>query len=568
MPSKEHYGSSARHTLYRSGPALMLSGGILLSAIAMIGLTVVHARANVTATLSEGFSNPQAAQPQSGGLIAGNPGGSTSVHVRVSTPLPNGGHAGGDSQCDCCKDCEGKLNETRKDLEARIEADRKDAEGRIDKWMDTSKWILALVIGLAGIVYPVFGGFAAYVNIKAVRDDAKDMLAEVRKRMEEIEQKYSDGLAAAREAARNEAQNQAELYRKGIDELERKHQQVLKDASDEAKRQLEAVRKDSEEFVQQYQQNFPEFTAMEERLLRLMREMERRMPSEEDWNNDDSFRKLSEADRQYILDSELPVAAMSVFNFDKSSKLKPRLSSIYAVFARFYLGRYGTLTGDSESDFWRAVSYAGRAIDLDPEGSAGYRLRGAIHLARYERLSKASPPASADVLEKSLTAAELDLSQAIQKGTAESVDAGAYYNQALVRYYRGDIEGAIRVSRQLLGLESKVSRLHREKYLPGIYVNLGSFLAMLAERAAKENQPEAVRQFGSQAVEAIVLGAEDLKKTEVQDEGLARLKGLLRSELDSDQELSRLGQTYRAQLDALLRGGATGGVQSNPEEHA
>jgi len=524
LPSQKPYGSSARHTLYRPGPALMLSGGVLLSAIAMIGLTVVPARAKGATSTGDGLSNPQAAQPQSGGSPAGNPGGNTSVHVRVLTPSPNGQHAGGNSQCDCCNDCEGKVNEAKKDLEARIEADRKEAEGRIDKWMDTCKWILELVIGLAAIVYPVVGGIAAYVNVKAVHDEAKDMLAKIDKEREEIKRNAEltlEGLMA---------QNKAQL--------------------------------------DWFKENLPEFAAMEEQLLLRMREMERRMPSEEDWNSDDSFRKLSEADRQYILDSELVVAAMSVFNLGKSPKLRPRLSSIYAIFARFYLGRYRTSTGGSESDFWRAVSYADRVIDLNREGSAGYRLRGAIHLARYERLSKASPPADAAALEQSLTAAEPDLSDAIQKGTAESVDAGAYYNQALVRYYRGDVEGAIRVSRQLLGLESKISRIHREKYLPSIYVNLGSFLAMLVERAAKENQLEAARQFSSQAVEAIAAGVEDFKKTEVQDGGLAILKGLLRSELDSDQELSRLGQTYRAQLDALLQGGAASGVQSNPEEHA
>jgi tetratricopeptide (TPR) repeat protein len=226
------------------------------------------------------------------------------------------------------------------------------------------------------------------------------------------------------------------------------------------------------------------------------------------------------------------------------------------------------LAEDSESDFLRAVSYAGRVIDLNPDGGAGYRLRGAIHLARYERLAKASPPAGASALEQSLAKAELDLSEAIQKGTAESVDAGAYYNQALVRYYRGDIEGAVRVSRQLLGLESKISRLQREKYLPSIYVNLGSFLAKLAKRAAEENQLDAVRQFSSQAVEAIARGVEDFKKTEMQDGGLARLKELLRSELDSNQELNGLGQTYRDQLEVLLGGGAANGSQSNPEKRS
>jgi hypothetical protein len=403
------------------------------------------------------------------------------------------------------EEIEARVNDAKKDLEARNDEDWKHANERIAEKTDGSQQLLDKLITLVS-VYTVFLGFAALFTLKNARDEAKE--------------------------------------------------------------QVETIRKQADENVQKYQQNFPEFTGMHERVQQLMREMERRLPSEEDWNNDDSFRKLSEADRQYIVDSELTVAAMSIFDFGKSPKLKPRLSSIYAVFARFYIGRYRTLAEDSESDFLRAVSYAGRVIDLNPDGGAGYRLRGAIHLARYERLAKASPPAGASALEQSLAKAELDLSEAIQKGTAESVDAGAYYNQALVRYYRGDIEGAVRVSRQLLGLESKISRLQREKYLPSIYVNLGSFLAKLAKRAAEENQLDAVRQFSSQAVEAIARGVEDFKKTEMQDGGLARLKELLRSELDSNQELNGLGQTYRDQLEVLLGGGAANGSQSNPEKRS
>lgn len=517
MLSKNSSASKIERWMRRARPKSTAMSWALLFAAALVAVDAARPWRFGSIEPVEAIASAQSL-PSPAGQAPASAGGSASVEIQLSQPAPGGARrAVKCAPCDTCKDCESRIAAALKDLEARIDKDRKDAEDRLDKWMDTCKWILELVIALAGIVFPAIGGIAAYLNVKTVRDDAKDLLDKVEKRTKEIEKES----------------------RLRLDELVA-----------QGKAQLD-----------QYQQNFPQFTAMDERVQALMGEMERRMPREEDWNNVDSFRKLSEADRQYILDSEVPVAAMSVFNLGNSPKLRPRLSAIYAVFARFYLGRYQTPAGGSESDFWRAVSYADRVIHLDPGDSGGYRLRGAIHLARYERLSKAALPADANAREQSLNSAELDLSEAIRKGTADYVDAGAYYNQALVRYYRGDIEGAIQVSRQLLGLESKLSRLHREKYLPSIYVNLASFLAMLAERAKKQNQQEAERQFGIQAVEAVARGVENFKKTEMQDRGLSRLKELLGSELDSDQELNRLEQAYRKQLEDMLRSDTADGAQ-------
>jgi tetratricopeptide (TPR) repeat protein len=377
-----------------------------------------------------------------------------------------------------------------KELEARIEADRKNASERIDERMDGAKTLLDKLITLVG-VYSVILGITAFITVKFARDEAKEEIENYRKKIESIEQEY--------------------------------------------------------------QQNFPEFTLMDARIQQLLREMELHMPSMDDWNDDDSFRNLREVDRQYITDSELTIAAISVFALDRSPRMRPRLVSIYSIFARFYAGRDHASDHRQESDFVRALSYATRVVKLSPESSAGYRQRGAIYLARYQRLVGDSPAVAADTLEQVLKSAETDLAEAIGKGTDDAVDAGAYYNRALLSYYKGDIEAAVTVSRRLLGLRSKITSLDRERYLPYIYQNLGCFLALLAQSAASKKKTKAARQLGAEAVQALTSGIEDFKITEAQDGGLARLKKGIASELGKDGDLSKLREPFRQQVAALLQ---------------
>lgn len=325
----------------------------------------------------------------------------------------------------------------------------------------------------------------------------------------------------------------------------------VKFARDEAREQIEIFRKKIEEI----EQSFPEFSKLDERIQRLMRGMELSMPSESDWNDDDTFRALCEEERQTILNNEAIITAISVFALDGTATGRARLVPIYSAFARFYLGRHNTSPDLSEADYVRALSYASRAINLSPESVGGYRLRGAIYLSRYERLEKIDPPVGADKLKNLLQSAESDFAEAIGKGTGELVDAGAYYNQALARYFGGDIAGAIAVSRRLVGLRSKISSAHREKYLPDIYLNLGCFLAMLAKDAAGKNQTKARQQFSSEAVQALVSGVEDFKSTATQDVGLTSLKNGIRKEMLAGGDLSHLGAAYTDKLNALLKAG-------------
>ncbi|MGA2889228.1 MAG: hypothetical protein ABSE51_14360 [Terracidiphilus sp.] len=323
----------------------------------------------------------------------------------------------------------------------------------------------------------------------------------------------------------------------------------VKYARDEAGAQIEIFRKKIEEI----EQNFPEFSRLDERIHRLMCAMELRMPSESDWNDDESFRALTEEERQDILNNEATITAISAFALDRSPSMRARLFSIYGAFARFYVSRHNTSPDLSEPDYIRALSYASKAIELSPEKTGGHRLRGAIYLSRYERLRKIDPPVDGDKLKHLLESAELNFAEAISKGTGDQVDAGAYYNQSLARYYEGDLAGAVTISRRLVGLRSKISTMHREKYLPGIYLNLGCFLASLAQSATGHKREKVKKQFEVEVVQALTAGVEDFRGTVTLDGGLTHLKKGIKKELLAGGDLSQLSTAHKEELEALIK---------------
>ena len=416
-------------------------------------------------------------------------------------PVNKGQNTHTGSSVEGCAACETKINDARKDLESRIDADRKNSEDKINQELDRSKQLLDWIMALAGL-YSVIAALTAYMSVKYARDEAKD---------------------------------QIDIFRKKIEDIE-----------------------------QEYQRNFPEFTGMDGRLQRLLRTMELHMPSMDEWNDDDAFSKLSEVDRQYILDSEITVSAISVFGLDRSTSLRTLLSSIYSIFARFYASRNNSSPNPNESDFVRALSYAKRVIEVSPGSSEGYRQRGAIYLGCYQRLLKVAGPADADRLEEFLKSAELDLAEAISKCTDDKVDAGAFYNQALADYYRGRVEMSVSVSRRLLALRGKIPHLDRERYLPYVYQNLSCFLAKLAAKVAAKNQAGAVKQFSNESVQTVAAGIEDFKKTETEDGGLARLRTAIAGELRQGGDLSTLEQSYRDKIEELIRDDAGGKAQNPP----
>jgi tetratricopeptide (TPR) repeat protein len=379
-----------------------------------------------------------------------------------------------------------RVNDAKKELEVTIDADRKNAGDRIDEKMDGAKQLLDRLITLTG-VYSVILGFTAFLSVKFARDEARE---------------------------------QVEILDKKIAEIE---------------------------------QSFPEFSRLDERIQRLMRGMELRMSDEADWNDDESYRALSEEQRQEYLNNEATLTSISAFALDRPPSVRARLVSIYGAFARFYLGRHNTSPDLSEADYVRALSYASRAIDLSPERMSGYRLRGAIYLSRYERLSKIAPPVDGAKLKHLLQSAESDFAEAIGKGTKDEVDAGAYYNQALTRYYEGDIAGAAAASRQLLGLKSRISSAHREKYLPDIYLNLGCFLAMQARSAAEQQRTEDEQHFSAEAVQALKGGIDDFQSTASLDGGLVLLKKGIQKELLEGGDLSHLAPAQKEEVATLIK---------------
>lgn len=499
MPNENVRRQSGKRPKLFAGPVQTVLGwALLLGAGAAVVLAVP-----VSAEQANAAPLPQAAPLQCGGPSSVNVNCS-SAPARSAARGKGTANVAGGCPCEGCKECESRLNQAIKDLEARIDKDRKDAEDRIDKGVGLAEWVLGIVIALGGVVFPLIGGLAAYSQIKQAREDAKEQLERIRKNVDEFK--------------------------------------------DESRRNIEAI-------VQEYRSNFPQFAEMDVRMNRLLREMELRMPSEDDFNNVALFREMPEIDRQYILDCELTVAAISVFALAKSPSLRGQLSSIYGTFARFYNLRDNTLKNSGEGDFARAVSYATRMIDLNPGISEGYRMRGAVYLDRYRLLKDATPPADKAKLEELLKSAEIDLNEAIDKGTKDEVDAGAYYNRALAHYYREEYEAAVAVSKRLLAQAGKISRIQRERFLPSVYVNLGSFLAKLAILAAAAGRATDAQRLGSEAVQAVTRGVKDFETTTLEDGGLARLKKELEGELAGNQELSQLDKAFVQQLWELVREG-------------
>jgi tetratricopeptide (TPR) repeat protein len=321
----------------------------------------------------------------------------------------------------------------------------------------------------------------------------------------------------------------------------------VKYAREEAKDQVEIFRKKIEEI----EQKFPEFGGLDERVQRLVREVELRMPAESDWNDEKSYGALTESEREAILDNEVTLAASSsVFALERSVRLRISLVSIHCAFARFYLARWKASADPEERDYVRALSHASRAVAINPEGSAAYRIRGVIHLARYERDSNANPPPNAEKLKQMLDDAELDLKTAASRD--DLVDAGAYFNLALLEHYRGKTEDAANTCRRLLRLRKKISPMHREKYLPDTYRNLACFLAILAHAAATAGDPRSAERLSKEAVAVLKDGVEDFQKTARLDRGLDALRKGVEKELSPGGDLNSLQDLCQQQITALF----------------
>ncbi len=395
------------------------------------------------------------------------------------------------------KQFEAEQQETRQ----RLEFEQKEMQERVDKELEHSKQLLDGLVTLVG-VYSVLLGITAFVTTKFTREEASERMEEFRKRSEAIEQDVK------------------EEYQKRLSEFER---------------------------------SFPEFSQMDQRIRRLVREIELTMPSMDHWNDSGWFQKLKPADHVFIQNSETTVLALSVVvSVNQSPDLRAGLQTIYQNLARYYDERGGSAS-QSPEDFERSLFYASRVIEMSPESSAGYRQRGAFYLSRYNRFANSGQAVDSDEMKGLLKSAELSLAEAIKNGTDGSVDAGAYYNKALAEYFCGDIESAVALSRRLLSMESKIPGLERERYLPYVYQNLACYLADLAATAEQENRADDVNRLSREAVEAVSAGIEDFIHTERLDRGLERLKNGVRDELRPGGDLMKLGQPYRTEIEGLLK---------------
>ena len=291
---------------------------------------------------------------------------------------------------------------------------------------------------------------------------------------------------------------------------------------------------------------------MDERVQRLLHEIKQLMPSEDDFNDPELFGKINEMNRQAILDSEVVAAAASVFALDRSPSLRTTLFSIYTNFARFHDARFVDANVTDGAEFARAVHFADLAVKMDPTGSAGYRQRGAIRLDGYRKLQGSARPEDIAERNKRLSDAEADLDEALKPDRSGAPDAGAYYNRALAYYYRGDMASAIDKSEELLAIKDKISREHRERFMPYVYSNLGSYYASVAIAAAKTQQARKATEFSAKAAKAVERGLQDLAKPEGSGKAVTRLKTQVRSELDTNQELNQMDKQYADKLKALL----------------
>ena len=310
---------------------------------------------------------------------------------------------------------------------------------------------------------------------------------------------------------------------------------------------MTAMRLGVEEFQKKIWSELPEMRNLKDGLRDLLLDLERTIPAETNWNAARPYENLDETQRQKILIGEATVGALQVFVSSESSVNRETLARFFRALARFYLGRVRIekQTADAE----RANIYAWKSQDMEPESVDGYRLRGALYLAKYRNLKKdASVPDSAEKsnkLETWLGEAESFLGGAMKW---DSNDAGAAYNLALLHLYRDQLDRAIDLSRETIGKQDNFSHLHVRKYLPSIYLNLGCFLA---KKADLEKERQAQEKLREEAVKAVEEGYVYFEKKKI-SLGIQALRDGIRREKMDTGDFRNLSAAEHPRLDAVL----------------
>ena len=390
----------------------------------------------------------------------------------------------------------GTCCESKKELEQQLANAEKEEKEKVEKEMERSKTLLDGQVALTGI-YSVLLGLTAFMTVKFSRDDAKEQMDRA--------------------------------------------QETIKERLAEIQKKLDDVAL-----------TYPEFDRMDERVRAVLEKTRMLLPSEDDWNDLSQFKKIDTMRQQQILEAEMVVTAASVFALERSPGLQSTLFLIYANFARFHHARSAMSTHADDTEFARAIGFAGRAIQTDSNAASGYRLRGAIWLGGYLKLKDATDPGDVAERDQRLCRAEADLDEALKPQRSGTPDAGAYYNRSLAYYFRGDTASAIDKTEELLAIKDKVTPELRDRFMPYVYVNLGGFYAALAIEAAKAGQVQQAAVLSEKAVKAVAGGVTDLGAAGGSGRALERLKKQLRKELDDNQELNKLDAPYVKRLRDML----------------
>jgi tetratricopeptide (TPR) repeat protein len=381
--------------------------------------------------------------------------------------------------------------ELQKVIEAAVDDSIKRDELLLDK--------LLLVVGLYSTILSVL----ALATVFASRQDAKEQLVSVNAK--------ADALSAA-------------------------VQQEL--AAIKAKAQM-----DFEALKTQVLSEFPIISRLQDRVQNLIADLEDRFPEDEDMNRDlppAGLWQVEERQQQIQID-ESQILAVSVVALDSANLLK-----LYLALARSYFQR--SVTGEfTRGDAARASLYATRATDCNPKSVDAFRLRGASALALYDLGSKKNW--SKEELDSLIGRARKDFTRCKE---IDPIDAGALYNLALLSSYQGKFDEAIQISETLLDPRNNVPRRAKEKYFPGVYINLGCYFAdkWKAETALAEKDA-----LLASIVKICTDGRDCLRDKVRSTSALHRFKENLKKEL-AVQDFATLPEATKTELETLLKGGS------------
>ncbi|MGD0903099.1 MAG: hypothetical protein ABR924_09175 [Terracidiphilus sp.] len=374
----------------------------------------------------------------------------------------------------------------QKAVEAAVDASIKREELLLDK--------LLLVVGLYSTILSVL----ALATVFASRQDAKEQLVSVNAKADALGASVQQQLTAIQAKALND-----------VDALK-----------------------------SQVRSEFPIISQLQSRVLNLILKLEAKYPEDQNWNLPRPNSWKMEERQQDILIDESQILTVSVVVLDDANLLK-----LYLVLARSYLERFktGSLT---DGDAARAYLYAGRAIECDQSSAEAFRMRGLIALSRFDSASPARQ--KTDEFRDLLEHAKQDFAQC---KSLDPLNAGAFYNLALIALYEGDLDRAIQLSEELLAAKQDVPRKAKEKYFPDVYLNLACFVARKSKAASDSATQNALHD---RIVKICTEGKGYLLAELGSSRAMDNFRESLKRELGAKGDFDGLPAATRAALEALL----------------